>query len=636
MKKHMIFCSAMLLASGLFGKDVYVDSDQILEISDVDANYIFGADNITLSHYRSLPRHVTNSVYFQLASFSDIVIRNNSSPAGGYFGWNGANIVGNSGSSATLDNSESSNGTLLLKLNVYGAAVNINYFDLLKVNGNAQVNIYEGGSVYYNSRLQSSDTGVTVGFYNAGSTSANVIFTQDSLTSMSDSSKVLYNIGIGSGVDVAFDSSYAKLATFRNTASSTFAGNFTLNAQNILVESSAQLTTNGLNVSGVSGGELVELKSPAFNVGTVCVDNATVKLSGALDSANRSIVFSGTKNVAGSLILDLDGNISGNIEDKNTNGKTLIIAQGRSIGLGGRITSWQNETSLIMESNSSLETEAYSTSSVNGNNNIKNLVMRDGSAFTVAGGLRLSSGEINGSININGSGSVVHEKANTYTFGIYLGEISFGPNARLTQKYQDGVAAPNWIIQSKVVVNSGIGSLKFGNSLNLSEGTEMVLNTADAFVIGKDAAAQADSTFNIGLHYELGGSDNSTTLTVNAENNIGSFSLDESGHVLKIRFGEFGALTVGESPDLTSFTGDALAAESIVLEGDIFRQLRVYDLSEDQILRYFTSDTGNRIYVMEAGNGSYWVNTVIPEPARLSLIFGAIALVYGLLKRKFH
>ena len=111
MKKHMIFCSAMLLASGLFGKDVYVDSDQILEISDVDANYIFGADNITLSHYRSVPRHVTNSVYFQLASFSDIVIRNNSSPAGGYFGWNGANIVGNSGSSATLDNSESSNGT---------------------------------------------------------------------------------------------------------------------------------------------------------------------------------------------------------------------------------------------------------------------------------------------------------------------------------------------------------------------------------------------------------------------------------------------------------------------------------------------------------------------------------------------
>ena len=137
------------------------------------------------------------------------------------------------------------------------------------------------------------------------------------------------------------------------------------------------------------------------------------------------------------------------------------------------------------------------------------------------------------------------------------------------------------------------------------------------------------------MHYDTyTHSNNITSFEINAPNNIGSFNFGEDDHIISLAFGENGYLTVGEDSQLTSFTGDYLGENCIILKGNVYMRLKVYDLTESQILSYFKSE-GSDIYVVDAGDGAYWVNNaLIPEPSTFAAIFGIIAMAAAVRRRK--
>lgn len=294
-------------------------------------------------------------------------------------------------------------------------------------------------------------------------------------------------------------------------------------------------------------------------------------------------------------------------------------------------------------------TSTGSITSGNGSNNVNSLVIETGGSFSVlaqggTGGMALrGNSDIDGSILIVGgrTAPTAAAMADQYSFAIQGYTTTFGANATLDQQTYSSVMDSYFAKGARVVSNSAKGALKLANILKIGGSARLVLNTTDAWISGYaseacGATSQATSVFAIVDHYD----ETASTLAVieiNAENNIGGFLFDAADSRLKLHFGEDGSLVLGESESVQSLSGSALDSASIVLSSELTNKLRVYDLTEEEINKYFTTDSSDLIIAaVKQTDGSYFVNVVsnVPEPATCAAILGGLAIAFALIRRR--
>ena len=88
-----------------------------------------------------------------------------------------------------------------------------------------------------------------------------------------------------------------------------------------------------------------------------------------------------------------------------------------------------------------------------------------------------------------------------------------------------------------------------------------------------------------------------------------------------------------------SLRGNYLVENCILIDGLAFEQLKVYDVSEEDLEKYFSVLDEEKykinIAAVDGEANAFWVNAVaVPEPAEWALIFGAIALGLVIYRRR--
>ena len=424
-----------------------------------------------------------------------------------------------------------------------------------------------------------------------------------------------------------------------------------LGDRNLNITSDAQITlSNAVFDGNGKGTSIVNIEGASFGRSpTVGGHDVTVNLNTAI-TGNLSIDNASNSEFR----INADSNIVATRQGSSVakpGDATIIVGENVNVTTSGRLG--QNLIALTLEKGATLVSNgvASSTSTIGGNNIMNYLTIAEDAKFTLKGGIRFAGGTIDGSLVVDGQGSIFHSGNDSFIIGFsaFTGAIpvvTFGANSSLLQHNANPISgtgtnvARNWVSGSLTMVsnNTTQGALDFGNRLYISKGAKFVLNTTDAYIVGSDeswkATSQATSLFHLESYQGPNASAAGVTFEINALNNIGGFVLNDSDSKLILEFGSKGVLILGENTNTTSLSGDGLIAESVVLSGDVFNQFKIYDLTEDEIRRYFTSDGENSIYVVDAGDGSYWVNTVIPEPAEWAALLGALVLGLAVYRRR--
>ncbi len=338
----------------------------------------------------------------------------------------------------------------------------------------------------------------------------------------------------------------------------------------------------------------------------------------------------------------------------------FVKGQGVTVTVGsGTVTGDINTNNNLLKVTGDLTTNArtsacnlYITStgsitSGNGSNNVNSLVIETGGSFSVlaqngTGGMALrGNSDIDGSIIIVGGRTHSTAPADQYSFAIQGYTTTFGANATLDQQTYS-VTKDSYLAKgARVISNSAKGSLKLANILKIGGSARLVLNTTDAWISGYAAEAcgatsQATSVFAILDHYDETASA-FAVIEINAENNIGGFLFDAAESRLKLHFGENGSLVLGEDENITSLSGSALDSATIVLSSELTNKLRVYDLTEEEINKYFKTDSSDLVIeAVKQADGSYFVNVIsnVPEPATYAAILGGLAIAFALIRRR--
>lgn len=638
MKKLAICLFGTFLCALSFAEEIAINENWTGTILGSNTTYVFGANDLSMTHTYTGPRHLSSTVVFDLGSHMGIEIVDDANVINypsNYFGWNGATITGDYASSANLSATDNATPLWISGIKIERATVNLNYGDKVAImeNRTPTFTISDNATLIYNtafSESESSATNILFSNPNTDTLPGQVIFTDKSLTTLSDSTKAIYNASFSGNLIVQFDNSLGSDFTMKNaldfttgTAAFELTDGQTLNISGDKNVNIANSTFTGLGTVPSQ----INIEGNQINVGTITANNATISLNSAIK--DESIITLKSEN-NGKIIINTDANLS-YLNGDSVGAQNFEIGADKTVNLSGRISA--NLANITINSGATLESKGFSLTSTVGNNIIGSLTMEKDSTLIIAGGVRFGKANIDGTIRINGSGSTANINDDTFILGLTR-TITFGENSQIIQTYiADG--ASNWARCSNLVVNAGTGKINLQNGLNLAKSTTVILNTTDAFVLGKDAVSQADSTFNIAMHYDTyTHSNNITSFEINAPNNIGSFNFGEDDHIISLAFGENGYLTVGEDSQLTSFTGDYLGENCIILKGNVYMRLKVYDLTESQILSYFKSE-GSDIYVVDAGDGAYWVNNaLIPEPSTFAAIFGIIAMAAAVRRKK--
>ena len=350
-----------------------------------------------------------------------------------------------------------------------------------------------------------------------------------------------------------------------------------------------------------------------------------------LDAANFQVA--GERGQTGTINLNFSStrfNLATNLT-ANVN-----IADGRSIKATGRWSA--NNATINVGKNAALDLAAATASGGTSGNNIFAVVnAQEGSTITVAAGLR-TAGTFAGSLIINGNGrDIATLNADTFIYGIN-GNTTFASTATLIQNKVNTTYAKNWVRGGATVTsNAAAGALVFGNDLYITKGAKFVFNSTDAFAIA-GAESQAKSVFRFENAGGIGVGENDTTFVINAQNNIGGFLFnDATSSKLNLEFGADGSLILGQDESVKALDGAYLTDGSIVLSSAISNKLRVYDLTADEINKYFTVNGENlQLSLVNAGDGSYFVNVIsnVPEPATYAAILGGLAVAFAFMRRR--
>ncbi len=382
---------------------------------------------------------------------------------------------------------------------------------------------------------------------------------------------------------------------------------------------------------------------------TLTVSNSTTNLKaqnsniiayGDFNASSTQFDFSGVNSISGSGTVNLKANLGTSqlyITAKNFNtGKELYVNSKNAIASIGQDVEG-NKSAVNFSGNIQADSGALIVtggSIINSSGTGRTFVINNGANATIdnatiyAGSSRICAGNFNAHIETNNK-NIANGWNYSLAFGAYsttgtnrqANDVVLGANASTNVNANSATYFGIYGTVTSNVATEGALKSNANAPLMIYDDTTLTLNSTDAFAVG-GAASQADSTFNF-----FDGS--TSTLVVNKENNIGSFNFG-SGATLTLELGENGSLVLGES-SATSLAG-TLVNDMITLSGDVYQKVKVFNLSDAQINQYFTSANG--IFLQDAGNGAYWINTVVPEPAEWATIFGALALGFVAYRRK--
>ena len=650
---------AVLLVGGsvsLFAADVQItEPSQQLTIQDVNTNYYFTADGQILYHDRGGPRHVTGSVYFYadnynvtICSKEDVTsyVNDNSNNAKNTLGWDGVNFVGNTGSSITLSLSENVNPVWITSkgINILGGTtLNLNYGEKIsQYVSNSRITIADGSTVVQNTRRVADSTTLFqfVGGTGDISTGGNVLFTQESLTAGTSKGSAIVNTSLGSGITAKFDSSFASGSAINfvtDISGAEYSNTFALDGQNI------NIYAKDVSLSGLT------IKNSASTKSQVYVESNSITL------ANR-------QNIDANTSIYLKGVIKGVLDMRGQGEKTIELTGDSTITMGDGSGSLINlksagETRYTLSSNSRMNIAigfdmqnvkilTKNAAAGTGGNNALALKMDSKSEFETYGGLRIQgNSDIAGSIIVKGTGRSSNSDGDDFMLAISgsgSNNAIVRSTAIITQKYDPSVTSitksKNWISIGSLTIEDG-AKLQFEDKIHIYS-SKIILEGNDAFNVGLDGEnfnSQAKSTINISNHMASQASQATTEFVINAANELGSFEFSQDNHLLAISFGKDGSLTIGEDAGLVSFVGDFFGEGAVLIKGDVFNKLRVYDLdfdSNEGLKSRFMAEGDRVITFVNNGDGSYFINTVVPEPAEWAAIMGVCALTLVYIRRR--
>ncbi len=448
------------------------------------------------------------------------------------------------------------------------------------------------------------------------------------------------NLNFSTLKSLSFDSDVPAKISF-NHSSGMQLGFATLNigSRNITFNNVISLATKSFIGENVNSSK-VDIKytnTTAFDGSNLTIKNATVaynnlsfsKFSLNSETENATIIFNGTtKEGEWTTISGADGN--------------NIITYTNPVTFGFESGNVQfNHRFATNVATFTIGSGAYVKNIATQKNNIMNtLNISSGGTFELAGGLRTANSSISGTLKITGCSSA-NSNADLFLLALTTGTHTINDGASIIQTTPtDTTDAQNWISgRATVTVKSGLNSIKLANRLEIIKGANIVLESNNAFNIGGSVVdgqfvynTQDKSTFILGNYTDstlMGSGD--TIFTIKANNDVGSFNFEDAGK-LTLKFENGGVLTVGADESLTSFTGE-LTDDCISLEGNIYQQLKIYDMSSENIYKYFTTSDGSEVILEVAEKmgdvvNAYWVNTVaaVPEPAEWAMILGGFAL----------
>ena len=662
MKKLTTICA---LATSLIGggyvmaDDWYFPSDKSSyedRIQDVNRNYHFTADAQTFIHNRTDggARHITGSIYFYIDGDYSATIdskhytpsfqQSGSSAGSQTFGWNGAHIVGSENSSMTLTVQDSASpvwistngirveGGTTLYLN-YGEKISYMYSD-------SSIYLSDGSTVYQNTR--GNIDGKLFVFHGASATTTNkvggtVVFTQESLTQDTSKGAAIVNTAINSDVTVKFDESFVAGSTVNFLTEvnrdASYRNNFDLSGQNVNIY--AKSTTLDLNVNNSDklNKSTVYVEADNIYLGKLEADeNSAIHIKGKITGGNFYTKTKGEKIIE----MTADSTLTNNTETIKGALITLKSADDtrRTLTVSSRINV---ESGFDMQNSKLLIKNGFSSGATQGNNAMQ-LKMDSKSELETYGGLRISANsEIGGKIIVSGTGRNVNGGGDDFKLAFSNGvstTITLKSTAHIIQKFDSSVTvatsqAKNWIANGTILIENG-AKLQLEDRINVSN-TKIILNGANSLNIGMNGAefnSQAQSTINLETPNKTSPASLTTTEFVfNAANELGSFAFSQNNMLLAISFGENGSLVLGEDSTIDSFTGEFFNDASVLVKGEVLNQLRIFDIENtDAFKNKFIAENGYDIYFVDNGDGSFFVNTVVPEPAEWAMIFGAIAL----------
>lgn len=599
----LLFASAAVFAGEIDDSTAITESiDKPETFFKQFGNYVIGGDNITVVQNRSASRHVSAS--FDLGSTTGTKFLTGTSATGNTlngqagFGW----LAGKESASSTTVYTPTFTGTgadiyfgtkegmdvytWVRNMTFKGVNATLDYQDKMSVNTNAAIRLEANAGI--NSTLN--------------------------LSSMNQSDDLVFVIG-----DSKQTVNLKKYDTWNN---------FVFNSA-ITTDISALGDTVAFNytkaVNSANGG--------TFNSSITGAVGKTINVNADVDVEATNFQVAGERGQVSTINLNLSSsrfNLATNLS------ANINIADGKSIKALGRWTA--NNAVVNVGKNAVLNLAAATAGSgVSGNNIFSMVNAQKGSSITVEAGLR-TGGVFEGSLIINGSGRDANVlNADTFIYGIY-GNTTFASTATLAQNKINTTYAKNWVRGTATVTsNAATGALVFGNDLYITKGAKFVLNSTDAFAIaGAESQAKSVFRFENAGGIEVGAND--TTFVINAQNNIGGFLFnDAASSKLNLEFGADGSLVLGRDESVKSLDGAYLTDGSIVLSSAISNKLRVYDLTADEINKYFSVNGENlELSLVDAGDGSYFVNVIsnVPEPATYAMVFASIALAFAAYRRR--
>ena len=600
----MLFAAAAAFAGEIPDGTISESIDQSDTFFKQFGDYVIGGDNITVVQNRNASRHVSSS--FDLGSTTGTKFLTGTSASGNTlngqvgFGWLAGNNSGvtqiptftGTGADIYFGTKEGMDVyTWVSTMTFKGVNATLDYQDKMSVNGKATI------------KLESNTVSET-----------EVYHSTLNLSSQNQSNELLFVVG-----DSKQTVNLVKYDSWNN---------FVANS-GITTNISALGDTVTFNytkaVNEANGGTFNSLITGAVG--------KTININADVDVEATNFQVAGERGQTGTINLNLSStrfNLATNLS-ANVN-----IAEGRSIRAKGRWSA--NNATINIGKNAALDLAAATASGSTSGNNIFNVVnAQEGSTITVAAGLR-TAGTFAGSLIINGNGRDTNAlNADTFIYGIN-GNTTFASTATLTQNKVNTTYAKNWVRGGATVTsNAAAGALVFGNELYITKGAKFVLNSTDAFAIA-GAESQAKSVFRLENAGGIYAGENDTTFVINAQNNIGGFLFnDATSSKLNLEFGADGSLILGQDESVKALDGAYLTDGSIVLSSAISNKLRVYDLTADEINKYFTVNGENlQLSVVDAGDGSYFVNVVsnVPEPATYAMVFASVVLAFAAYRRR--
>ena len=421
--------------------------------------------------------------------------------------------------------------------------------------------------------------------------------------------------------------------------------------------------TDDVSSVGISSG------ASGFVSNINIAEGKTFTITRAGTSADPVIDFSSsTLNVTGSGLLSLSATaekfLRGNINfysDVSISGNLSVLSgsvinfYGNNNSLKGAYSGHANTTINFKSGSNNTVTHSYASWGANSFTRVES-----GASLT-ASGLRIINtadnfDKVSQSINIAGSVTItgkLNTKAANGTVGddvsVFASMLNIEKGGSLVVKNDDSSKISNTVIVTSMVNDGYVDVskklyLSRMSSLTLKEGSTLLTDGATeqkySYIDIAGVAYSADGKRPVVL--DIDRSEVSTayvTVIIEGAQELGGFSFYKDS-ALTLDFAEGASLHIGEFTSIGGYQGDFV----VDLTGAWgVNNLRIDGPSRDYIADIIWRHSGNDmvegvdfeiVEIAAEDGGGFWLNAIVPEPASIAALFGAMALAFAVWRKR--